>query len=108
MGDLLEFLLVAVPIAAVIGTPIYLFRRKINALGRELAEERGQNTTAQIASEKSALEERVRVLERIVTSRGYTVAEEIEALRSEPSFHANAGVPLDIQSPLTHSKEPQS
>ena len=30
MGDFFEFLLFAVPMATVIGTPIYLVRRKIN------------------------------------------------------------------------------
>lgn len=107
MGDLLEFLLLAVPAAAVIGTPIYLVRRHINALKQELAEERGQNTTAQIATEKSALEERVRVLERIVTSRGYTVAEEIEELRGMPALEdkttADTGIPLNL-----NTKEKQS
>lgn len=101
MGDLLEFLLVAVPIAAVVGTPIYLFRRRINGLQRDLAHERGQNTTARIADEKSALEQRVRVLERIVTSRGFTVAEEIEALRTSPRAEPNNGVPLNLQSKET-------
>ncbi len=90
MGDLLEVLLFVVPAAVIIGTPTYILRRKFNALREELAEERGQNRTAQIATEKSALEERVRVLERIVTSRGYTIAEEIEALREPP------GIPLDL------------
>ncbi len=103
MGDFLEFLLFAVPMTAVIGTPIYLVRRKINALQQELAEERGQNTTAKIATEKSALEERVRVLERIVTSRGYTVAEEIEELRHTPSIPSDAGVPLNVKSKEAHS-----
>jgi len=101
MGDFLEFLLFAVPITAVIGTPIYLVRRKINALRQELAEERGQNTTAQIATEKSALEERVRVLERIVTSRGYTIAEEIEELRKAPD-RSDAGIPLNLKSKEAH------
>jgi uncharacterized membrane protein (DUF4010 family) len=47
------------------------------------------NATAQMSAEKAAqyaartqaLEERVRVLERIVTDRGYDVATQIEALR---------------------------
>ena len=66
MDDLIEFIIVAVPFAAVIGTPIYLFRRKINGLQRDLAEQKGQNHTAQIATEKSALEERVRA-DRVLT-----------------------------------------
>ena len=101
MGDFLEFLLVAVPIAAVLGGGFYLVRRKINSLGLALAEERGSNRTAKIAEEKSALEERVRVLERIVTSRGYTVAEEIEALRDMPD--ADSGTPLKFDTKETQA-----
>lgn len=51
---------------------------------RKLEEIRAQNTAekaAQYASQNQALEERVRVLERIVTDRGYDVATQIEALR---------------------------
>ncbi|HMP56408.1 MAG TPA: hypothetical protein PKD92_07535 [Novosphingobium sp.] len=47
------------------------------------------NATAQLSAEKAAqyaahtreLEERVRVLERIVTDKGYDIAAQIEALR---------------------------
>ena len=91
MGDLLEFLLVAVPIAGVLGGGYFLVRGKFNQLRLALAEERGSNKTAQIATEKMALEERVRVLERIVTDKGYGIAEEIEALRDSDS-----GVPLAL------------
>ncbi len=101
MGDFLEFLLVAVPIAAVLGGGFYLVRRKINSLGLALAEERGSNRTAKIVEEKSALEERVRVLERIVTSRGYTIAEEIEALRDMPD--ADRGTPLKFDTKETQA-----
>ena len=41
----------------------------------------GADRTAQHASTVRDLEERVRVLERIVTDRGYDVASQIEALR---------------------------
>jgi uncharacterized membrane protein (DUF4010 family) len=40
--------------------------------------------TAQYAAQTERLEERVRVLERILTDRGVTVAAEIEALRVSP------------------------
>lgn len=40
---------------------------------------------AQYAADKGRLEERVAVLERIVTDQGYSLANEIEALRSLPS-----------------------
>ncbi len=39
---------------------------------------------AQYATDKGRLEERVAVLERIVTDQGYSLAKEIEALRTTP------------------------
>jgi hypothetical protein len=39
---------------------------------------------AQYAADKGRLEERVAVLERIITDQGYSLANEIEALRSLP------------------------
>ena len=43
---------------------------------------------AQYASHTRALEERVRVLERIVTDKGYDVASQIEALRDARKVEA--------------------
>ena len=40
--------------------------------------------TAQYAADKGRLEERVAVLERIITDQGYSLAKEIEELRSLP------------------------
>lgn len=98
MGDFLEFLLFAVPITTVVGGTVYLIRSKISGLQQELAEERGANRTAQIATEKSELEERVRVLEAIVTDRGFDVATQIEALRDRASLdNKDAGVPLKFK-----------
>lgn len=63
------------------------------------------NTTADATAEKAAqyaskvqqLEDRVQVLERIVTDRGYDVATQIEALRDTRSVEdRGAGVPLNI------------
>lgn len=51
---------------------------------------------AQYASQVQALEERVRVLERIVTDGGYNVATQIEALRDTRRVDEGAGVPLGI------------
>ena len=39
---------------------------------------------AQYAADKGRLEDRVAVLERIVTDQGYSLAKEIEALRTTP------------------------
>ncbi len=45
---------------------------------------------AQYAADKGRLEERVAVLERIVTDQGYSLANEIEALRTTPlTFEPN-------------------
>ena len=62
-------------------------------------------TTAQATAEKAAqyaskvhdLENRVRVLERIVTDKGYDVATQIEALRDQRNVEAGkSGVPLEV------------
>jgi hypothetical protein len=52
----------------------------------------------QQAEQIQALEDRVRVLERIVTDGGYTVAAEIEALRDTRQVEQGSGVPLAIDS----------
>jgi hypothetical protein len=50
---------------------------------------------AQYASHVQALEDRVRVLERIVTDRGYDIATQIEALRDQRRVdEADSGVPI--------------
>ena len=52
---------------------------------------------AQYASQITQLEDRVRVLERIVTDRGYDVATQIEALRDQRRVEdGGIGVPLDL------------
>lgn len=63
-------------------------------------------TTAQATAEKAAqysskvqkLEDRVAVLERIVTDRGYDIATQIEALRDTRQVEdRGSGIPLDMQ-----------
>lgn len=52
---------------------------------------------AQYASQVAKLEDRVQVLERIVTDRGYDVATQIEALRDTRTVEdRDTGVPLNI------------
>lgn len=51
---------------------------------------------AQYASQIQRLEDRVQVLERIVTDGGYDVATQIEALRDTRRVE-DAGVPLNIK-----------
>lgn len=51
---------------------------------------------AQYASHIQRLEDRVQVLERIVTDRGYDIATQIEALRDTRRVDDSAGVPLNL------------
>jgi hypothetical protein len=69
----------------------------------KLAEAR-VNSTAELSAEKAAqynsnvkdLEDRVRVLERIVTDRGYDIATQIEALRDQRKVDGlDNGVSID-------------
>ena len=44
------------------------------------------------------MQDRMVVLEKIVTDRGYSLSEEIEALRGQPSPKpADTGVPLNLE-----------
>ena len=43
-----------------------------------------------------AMQDRMIVLEKIVTDRGYSLSEEIEALRDTPGEPVDAGVPLNL------------
>jgi len=54
---------------------------------------------AQYAQHTGQLEERVRVLERIVTSRGYDLSDQIEALRHEDSEKRLAAPKVPVAEP---------
>jgi len=56
-------------------------QQKIAELQMKTTAELSAEKAAQYASHNQALEDRVRVLERIVTDKGYDVATQIEALR---------------------------
>lgn len=58
---------------------------KVKARQIELDAQNIAEKAAQYAADKGRLEERVAVLERIVTDQGYSLAKEIESLRSIPS-----------------------
>jgi len=71
--------LVAIIAGAVIKPLIALRERKMELEAQMVAEK-----AAQYAAQTERLEQRVRVLERIVTDRGIDVADEIEKLRDAP------------------------
>ena len=52
---------------------------------------------AQYASQVKELEDRVRVLERIVTDRGYDIATQIGALRDQQKVEGTSGMQLNLQ-----------
>ena len=49
---------------------------------------------AELNTKLDAMQDRMVVLEKIVTDRGYSLSEEIEALRDAPS--RDAGIPLNL------------
>lgn len=52
---------------------------------------------AQYATHIQRLEDRVQVLERIITDRGYDIATQIEALRDTRRVDDSSGVPLGLE-----------
>jgi hypothetical protein len=71
--------LVAIIAGAIVKPLIALRERKMELEAQMVAEK-----AAQYAAQTERLEQRVRVLERIVTDRGIDVADEIEKLRDAP------------------------
>lgn len=76
-------------------------RQKVAQMQVNAASANSARHDAQTAAQVQALEDRVRVLERIVTDKGYDVASQIEALRDTPENRpenrkADAGVQIDF------------
>lgn len=72
--------LLAIFAGAIFRPWVKLKERQLELNAESIAEK-----AAQYAADKGRLEERVAVLERIVTDQGYSLANEIEALRSLPT-----------------------
>ncbi len=79
-GDLLGLLIVVLTPTLLL---IYLARRFFSLREKQLELQAGQTAekAAQYATSNAQLEQRVRVLEQIVTDRGVDTAAQIEALR---------------------------
>lgn len=78
---LIPILALSIPIIAIWSK----HRQKIAELEIAATAELSAEKAAQYASHSTELEERVRVLERIVTDKGYNVGAQIEALRDARS-----------------------
>jgi len=87
MGDLIGLVGVMIPIFA-LSIPIVAIWSKHRQKIVEMQMQATAEKAAQYASHSTELEERVRVLERIVTDKGYDVASQIEALRDARKVEA--------------------
>ena len=81
---LVAFMVVGLPVLLIFGLPI--LRRLLDHREKRMEIEARMTAekAAQYAAHTDRLEQRVRVLERIVTDKGIDVADEIERLRDEP------------------------
>lgn len=86
---------VSIPIVAIWAK----HKEKIAAMQIDTTAAATAEKAAQYSSKVQQLEDRVQVLERIVTDRGYDIATQIEALRDQRKVEDNgSGVPLSINS----------
>ena len=86
MGELIPI----VAILMVFGIPMLAIWTKHRKEMMELQARTTAERAAQYAANNKELEDRVRVLERIVTDRGYDVATQIEALRDQRRVETRA------------------
>ena len=99
----MDELIPIVAILMVFGLPMLAIwtkhQQKIAEMNVQSTAENTAERAAQYASKVQQLEDRVRVLERIVTDRGYDIATQIEALRDQRRVESDdAGVPLNVTS----------
>ena len=95
---------ILIPIAGIVmgcGIPMVAIRSKTQLKMAQINASAAAHSTAeraaQYASRVQELEDRVRVLERIVTDKGYDVATQIEALRDSRTVESgDSGVELDF------------
>ena len=85
-NSVLIFFFIVVGIPVIVGVLGDIYKRQLKFKERQL-ELLGNQTAekaAQYAAHTERLEQRMRVLERIVTDKGLTVSDEIERLRDTP------------------------
>ena len=94
LGVLIPIIGVCIPIVAIWAK----HQQKMTEIKMDATADATAEKAAQYASHVQKLEDRVRVLERIVTDRGYDVATQIEALRDTREVEeSGSGVPLNIE-----------
>jgi len=98
MGELIGLVAVSAPFLMVVGIVWMTSHRKLEEKRIAATAEASSEKAAQYASHVAELEQRVRVLERIVTDRGYDVSAQIEALRDQREVEQrDTGVPLSAE-----------
>lgn len=78
------FIVVAIPVIVGVGADIYKRKLKLRERELELQSTLTAEKAAQYAAHTERLEQRVRVLERIITDQGTDLAAQIEDLRDRP------------------------
>lgn len=92
LGVMIPIIALLIPIVAIWTK----HQQKIAEMQLGATAEQTAEKAAQYASHIQRLEDRVQVLERIVTDRGYDIATQIEALRDTRRVDDNTGVPLGL------------
>jgi hypothetical protein len=99
MSDIIWILVPLAPFLMVSFIVWTKHQQKIAEMQVSTTAEHTAEKAAQYASKIQSLEDRVRVLERIVTDGGYDVATQIEALRDTRRVESgSSGVPLGLES----------
>lgn len=95
----MEWMVGFAPFLMVLGIVWIGSRSKLERKRLEVTAETSSEKAAQYASRVQQLEDRVQVLERIVTDRGYDIATQIEALRDTRQVDETrgSGVPLGLE-----------
>ena len=98
MADIIWVLVPLAPFLMVLGIVWMKNQQKLEEKRIDATAGASAEKAAQYASRVQQLEDRVRVLERIVTDKGYDVATQIEALRDQREVEERgSGMPFDIK-----------
>jgi hypothetical protein len=85
MWELIPLFALLIPIVAILSGTVFKPWLEMRQRGLDLSSTAATSALADYAARTDRLEQRVRVLERIVTDRGIDVADEIERLRDRPA-----------------------
>ncbi|HEY1604224.1 MAG TPA: hypothetical protein VGF77_01345 [Allosphingosinicella sp.] len=81
---LIPLLALSIPIIAIVSATVFTPWLKLKERRMELEAQMTAEKAAQYATKTERLEQRMRVLERIVTDKGIDLSEEIDRLRDTP------------------------